>query len=169
LSKDKKNNENIFEILDGIMIQLSRTKKMFLIMIVTTLILPPVAILAISSIYDPPYQDRFKKDLDTHLQSQLNDGEITEDEYKTIKEKISKKEKPNPLLRPHQVIIFAISIAWLAIGIRQWIVLSKWDKRYELFKENQKEIDKKFADETDDDLDDSGDENNSNEFDEKQP
>lgn len=169
MSKDKKNNENIFEILDGIMIQLSRTKKMFMIMIITTLILPPVAILAISAVYDPPYQDRFKKDLDTHLQYQLDNGEITEDEYNTFKEKISKKEKPNPLLRPHQIIIFAISIGWLAIGIRQWIVLSKWDKRYKSFKENQKEIDKKFADDSDDDLDDSSDENNSNKSDKKQP
>jgi len=169
LSKDKKNNENIFEILDEIMIQLSRTKKMFMIMIITTLILPPVAILAISAVYDPPYQDRFKKDLDTHLQSQLDNGEITEDEYKTIKEKISKREKPNPLLRPHQVIIFAISIVWLTVGIRQWIVLSKWDKRYKSFKEDQEKIDKKFEDDSDDDLDDFSDKNNSNEFDKKQP
>ena len=64
---------------------------MFLIMIIT-MILPPVAIITISSVYDPPYQDRFKKDLDTHLQSQLDNGEITKDEYKMIKEKISKKE-----------------------------------------------------------------------------
>lgn len=152
MSEDKKNkeSENIFEILDGIMFQLSRTKKMFLIMIITTLILPPVAILTISSVYDPPYQDRFKKDLDTHLQSQLDNGEITDDEYKMIKEKISKREKPNPLLRPHQLIIFAISIAWLAVGIRQWIVLSKWDKKYKQFKARQDEIDKKFADDFED-------------------
>ncbi|HSA76027.1 MAG TPA: hypothetical protein VLE02_00660, partial [Nitrosarchaeum sp.] len=70
---------------------------------------------------------------------------------------------------PHQIIIFAISVGWLAIGIRQWVVLSKWDKRYKLFKENQKEIDKKFADDSDDDLDASSDENNSNKSDKKQP
>ena len=156
MSKDKKNkkNENLFEILDGIMFQLSRTKKMFLIMIITTLILPPIAILTISSVYDPPYQDRFKKDLDTHLQSQLDSGEITKDEYKMIKEKISKKEKPNPLLRPHQLVIFTISVVWLAIGVRQWIVLSKWDKKYKQFKARQEEIDKKFADDFEDNDDD---------------
>ena len=53
--------------------------------------------------------------------------------------------------------------------MRQWVVLSKWDKRYKLFKENQKEIDKKFADDSDDDLDNSSDENNSNKSDKKQP
>ena len=152
MSKDKKNkeNENIFEILDGIMLQLSKTKKMFLIMIITTLIIPPIALLTISSAYDSPYQDQFKKDLDAHLQSQLDSGEITKDEHDMIKEKISKKEKINHLLRPHQFIILAISIIWLAVGIRQWIVLSKWDKRYKQFKENQKDIDKKFEDESDD-------------------
>ncbi len=152
MSKDKKNkeNENIFEILDGIMLQLSKTKKMFLIMIITTLIIPPIALLTISSAYDFPYQDQFKKDLDAHLQSQLDSGEITKDEHDMIKEKISKREKPNPLLRPHQFIILAISAIWLAVGIRQWVVLSKWDKRYKQFKENQEEIDKKFEDESDD-------------------
>lgn len=145
MSKDK-DHENIFEILDGIMFQLSRTKNMFLIMIITTLIIPPVSILIMTSVYDPPYQDRFKKDLDAHLQSQLDSGEITEAEHNMIKEKLSHREKPNPLLHPHQLIIFAISIVWLAIGIRQWFVLSKWDKKYKQFKEKQKEIDKKLDD-----------------------
>jgi hypothetical protein len=150
LSKDSKDRENIFEILDGIMIQLSRTKKMFLIMILTTLIIPPVALLTITSVYDPPYQDRFKKDLDARLESQLESGEITPEEHAMIKEKFSKKEKPHPLLRPHQLIIFTISIIWLGVGIRQWFVLSKWDKKYKQFKQSQEEIDKKFEESDDD-------------------
>ena len=151
---NKKERENIFEILDGIMIQLSRTKKMFLIMILTTLIIPPIALLTITTVYDSPFEDRFKKDLDTRLQSKLDSGEITEEEHNLIKEKLSKREKPNPLLRPHQLIIFAISLVWLVIGVRQWFVLSKWDKKYKQFKENQKEIDKKFEDESDEDPND---------------
>ena len=147
---NKKNHENIFEILDGIMFQLSKTKKMFLIMIITTLIIPPLSLIVITSAYDSPYQDRFKEDFDKNLQSKLDNKEITEDEYNLIKEKFSKKIKPNPLLRPHQLVIFAISIVWLGIGVRQWIVISKWDKRYKQFKESQKEIDKKFEDDSDD-------------------
>jgi len=152
LSKDHKNkdHENIFEILDGIMFQLSRTKKMFLIMIITTLIIPPVSLLAITTVYDPPYHDKFKENLDTRLQVQLDNGKITKDEFNMIKEKLSKREKPTPLIRPHQLIIFAISIVWLAVGIRQWIVLSKWDKRYQQFKIKQKEIDKNFEDDSSD-------------------
>jgi len=145
-----KDRDNIFEILDGMMFQLSKTKKMFLIMIITTLIIPPISLIAITSAYDPPYQDRFKEDFDTRLKSKLDSDEITEDEYNLIHEKFSKRIKPNPLLRPHQLVIFAISIVWLGIGIRQWFVISKWDKRYQQFKEKQKEIDEKFKDDSDD-------------------
>lgn len=146
--KDKKENnrDNIFEIFDGIMFQLGRTKKMFLVMIITTLIIPPLVLIGITSAYDSPYQDRFKQDLDARLQSQLDRGEITEDEYYLIHEKFANKIQPNPLLRPHQLAIFGVSIVWLALGIRQWIVLSNFDKRYTQFKENQKEIDKKLDD-----------------------
>jgi len=153
MSKDssKKDRENIFEILDGIMFQLSRTKKMFLIMIITTLIIPPISLIVITSVYDSPYQDKFREDFDIRLTSKLDNGEITEDEYNLIKEKFLKREKPNPLLRPHQLVIFAISIVWLGVGIRQWIVISQWDKKYQQFKEQQKEIDKKFQDDSDDD------------------
>ena len=162
MSKDasKKERENIFEILDGIMFQLGRTKKMFLIMIITTLIIPPVALLTITSVFDSPFEDRFKKDLDANLKSKLDSGEITEEEHNMIKEKLSKREKLNPFLHPNQPIILAISLVWLVIGVRQWFVLSKWDKKYKQFKENQKEIDKKFED-------DSDDEDNSNTLDEK--
>jgi cell division protein FtsL len=155
LSNDK-DRESIFEILDGMMFQLSKTKKMFLIMIITTLIIPPVSLIAITSVYDSPYQDRFKEDFDTRLKSKLDNDEITEDEYDLIHEKFSNRIKPNPLLRPHQLVIFAISIVWLGIGIRQWFVISKWDKRYQQFKEKQKEIDEKFKDDSDDTLTDNG-------------
>ena len=48
--KNDKERGNVFEILDGIMLQLSRTKKMFLIMILTVLIIPPIALLVMTSI-----------------------------------------------------------------------------------------------------------------------
>ena len=33
---------------------------------------------------------------------------------------------------------FLISLVWLGVGIRQWFVLSKWTKRYERYKELEK-------------------------------
>jgi len=35
----------------------------------------------------------------------------------------------------------AVAIAFLALGVRQWMVLSKWTERYRAYKELQKKID----------------------------
>lgn len=34
----------------------------------------------------------------------------------------------------------AVFLAWLGIGIRQWIVFSKWLRKFRLYKERQKEL-----------------------------
>ncbi len=143
--KDRKEErENIFEILDGIMFQLSKTKKMFLVMILTILIIPPAALLVMSSVAERPFEDQ----LEQKLQDRLDRGGITQEEYDNIKKKFG-NDKPPKVLHPPQLIIIVISLAWLGIGIRQWMVLSRWDKKYQNFKANQKEIDKKFEDESD--------------------
>ena len=140
--KNDKERGNVFEILDGIMLQLSRTKKMFLIMILTVLIIPPIALLVMTSIVEPPFEQQFEQ----RLQDRLERGKITPEEYDNIKNKVI---DGRPRLHPQQMIIIVISLVWLGIGIRQWIVLSKWDKKYRQFKEDQKEIDKKFQDDND--------------------
>jgi len=145
LAKDRKEDrENIFEILDGIMFQLSKTKKMFLIMILTILIIPPAALLVMSSVTEPPFEEQLEK----RLQDRLDRGGITQDEYDNIKKKFGNDKPRNPI-HPPQLIIIVISLVWLGIGIRQWIVLSKWDKKYQNFKAKQKEIDEKFEDDSD--------------------
>ncbi len=144
MTEDRNERENIFEILDGIMFQLSKTKKMFLIMILTILIIPPAALLVMSSVTEPPFQEQ----LEQRLQDRLDRGNITQEEYENIKNKFGNDKPRNPL-HPPQVIIIIISLVWLGIGIRQWIVLSKWDKKYQNFKAKQKEIDKELKDESD--------------------
>ena len=142
MAKDRKENrKNIFEILDGIMFQLSKTKKMFLIMILTILIIPPAALLVMSSVTESPFEEQLEK----RLQDRLDRGGITQDEYDNIKKKFGNDKPRNPI-HPPQLIIIAISLVWLGIGIRQWIVLSKWDKKYQNFKAKQKEIDKELED-----------------------
>ena len=146
MAKDKKERENIFEILDGIMFQLSKTKKMFLIMILTILIIPPAALLVMTSVTEPPFHEQ----LEQRLQERLDRGGITQEEFDNIKNKFG-NEKPRNPLHPPQLIIIVISLVWLGIGIRQWIVLSRWDKKYQNFKANQKEIDKELEDDSSDD------------------
>ena len=144
--KNNKNHENIFEILDGIMFQLSRTKKIFLIMIITTLIIPPVALIAVTSVFDSPFGDKFDHRLEQRLKENFKRGDLTQKQIEEIKGHLINKKANQILLQPPQLIIFGISLVWLAIGIRQWIVLTKWDKRYQEFKKRQEEIDKEFKD-----------------------
>jgi len=42
--KSKQSRENLFQIMDGIIQQLNFTKKMFIVMIVTIMIIPPISI-----------------------------------------------------------------------------------------------------------------------------
>ncbi len=143
--KDKKENyENIFEILDGIMFQLSKTKKMFLIMILTVLIIPPAALLVMLSATERPFEDQ----LEQRLQDRLDKGDITQEEFDNVKNKFG-NDKPRNSLHLPQMIIIVISLIWLGVGIRQWVVLSKWDKKYLQFKTKQKEIDKELEDDYD--------------------
>ena len=148
--KDNKNHENIFEILDGIMFQLGKTKKIFLIMIITTLIIPPIALIVMTSVFDSPFHDKFDHKLEQRLKENFKRGELTEKQIDEIKERLMIKKTNKILLQPPQLVIFGISLVWLAIGIRQWIVLSKWDKRYQQFKKKQREIDEEFKDESSD-------------------
>jgi hypothetical protein len=127
---DKDNNrfnENIFQIMDGIIAHLNRTKKMFIIMILTIMIIPPIAFALSFALLGPPFP--------------FHDGGP------------ANRFGPgfNPAFGIARIIPFLISIIWLGIGIWQWFVLSKWSKKYERYKELQKKIDEKLNDDSIDD------------------
>ena len=144
MSRSNKDHDSIFEILDGMMFQLSKTKKMFMIMILTTLIIPPIALLVTTSAFDSPFNDRFEKRLEDRLNEALRRGQITLDEANKIKSQFIDQHRGQILLQPGQLVIFAISLVWLGIGIKQWLSISKWDKKYQRFKEKQRQVDKKL-------------------------
>lgn len=150
MSRSNKDHDSIFEILDGIMFQLSKTKKMFMIMILTTLIIPPIALLVMTSTFDSPFNDRFEKRLEDRLNEALRRGQITLDEANKIKSQFIDQHRGQVLLQPGQLVIFAISLVWLGVGIKQWLSISKWDKKYQKFKERQRQVDKKLDDYFDD-------------------
>ena len=148
-SKDDsgEHHESIFEILDGMMYQLSQTKTIFMIMILTTLILPPTALLIMTAVFDSPFNEKLDERLTTHLEA----GNISEEDYKKFKEKIIDSEREELFLKPPQLIIFIISLVWLGIGISQWARISKWDKKYQKFKEKQADIEKELSDNPEED------------------
>jgi NADH:ubiquinone oxidoreductase subunit 5 (subunit L)/multisubunit Na+/H+ antiporter MnhA subunit len=116
--KDKKSTDNIFQIMDGIISQLNKTKKMFIIMILTIMIITPITFLISAAIFAPPFE------LDQKME----------------------RDGPHHKFIPIRMIPLIVSLVWLGIGIRQWFVLSKWTKKYDRYKELQQEIDKKLDD-----------------------
>jgi cell division protein FtsL len=127
-SKDNnKPTQNIFQIMDQIVYQLNKTKKMFLIMIVSVIVVVPLtfivtfALIGGASFWNRPPGGG------------PNDGGPQDGFAFGIARAI--------------VIVFLL--AWIGVGIRQWFVLSKWTQRYEIYKELQKKIDEKLDYESD--------------------
>ena len=55
VDKSDISRENIFQIMDGIITQLNKTKKMFIIMILTIMIIPPIAFALTFALFGPPF------------------------------------------------------------------------------------------------------------------
>ena len=126
-SNDIKPRDNIFQIMDGIIAQLNRTKKMFIIMILTLMIIPPVAFAVTFALLGPTF----------HFDTGGRGGGSPDD------------FGPHPQIAVARIVPILVSLVWLGIGIRQWFVLSKWSKKYERYKELQKMVDEKLEDVTD--------------------
>ena len=124
---DNRSKENIFQIMDGIIAQLNRTKKMFIIMILTLMIIPPIAFAVTFALLGPP------------LHFDTGSGGGSPDSF-----------GPPPQIAMARIVPILVSLIWLGIGIRQWFVLSKWSKKYERYKELQKRVDEKLDYDNDD-------------------
>ncbi len=128
------------------MFQLGKTKKIFMIMILTTLIIPPVALLVMTSAFDSPFNDRFDQRLEERINERCRNDHLSRDECNNLKDRLVDRNRQQVLLQPPQLVIFAISLVWLGVGIKQWLSISKWDKKYQRFKEKQEQVDKKLDD-----------------------
>ena len=117
---------NLFKIIDGLVEQLHRTKRMFIIMILTVMILPPVMLFITSLVNEPPFPGMGRPPGPGYPPGSFS------------------FVKQLPLI---------ISIIWLGVGIYQWSVLSKWTKRYDRYKEKQKRAEEKLGDPGDQDSD----------------
>jgi hypothetical protein len=135
---DDKPTQNPFQIMDGIILQLNRTKKMFIIMILTIMIIPPIAFVLTFALLGPPFP--------------FHDGGIHDRFGAGF----------NPAFGIARVIPFLISLIWLGIGIRQWFVLTKWTKKYERYKKLQEKIDAKLSDDDNSDNKEDKKENSNN-------
>ena len=125
-NSNNQSTENLFKIMDGIIQQLNNTKKMFIIMIITIMIIPPLSFAITYALFGPPFSFQEREQQQQQLPSH---GFMREH---------------RPLFGFTRLIPIVISIIWLVIGIRQWFVLSKWTKKYQRYKELQSKIDEKL-------------------------
>ena len=134
---DDKPTQNIFQIMDQIVHQLNKTKKMFLIMIVSIVVVVPATFIITFALAGGS--------------SFWNDGPPWDGPTR------NGRGPPNgSAFGIARAIVIIFVIAWIVIGIRQWFVLSKWTQRYEIYKELQKKIDEKLDYESKENNQDTG-------------
>lgn len=114
-----KPTENIFRIMDEIVYQLTNTKKMFILMIISVIIAVPATHVISSALIGPPYPY----------------GQFPRDRF---------GPPDGDSFRLAQAVVVGVVLFWVAIGIRQWFILSKWTKKYGQYKALQKKIDEKL-------------------------
>jgi len=117
-SKDEKPAQNIFQIMDGVVRQLNKTKKMFILMIVSIIVVVPGTFIVTFALAGG---DSFWNGGMPH------NGQPSGSAFGIAR-----------------AIVIVFVLAWIVIGVRQWFVLSKWTQRYEIYKELQKKIDEKL-------------------------
>ena len=170
-------SSSIFQIMDRIMKELDKTRKVFVFMFFTMMILPVTTIIIFMYTFDDPKINRGELlmniqefnflsqklknqmiqlenfealDKQKELQLLLNSEDYKQtinriDELSQNELKLVTDEPKNNLHKKEiRLITFILSIIWIILGIRQYIILSSWGKRYNRFKKQQEEIDKKF-------------------------
>jgi hypothetical protein len=147
--KISKNSKNLFEIMDGIIDQLNKTKRLFIIMILTVMIIPPMVFVITFELLGPPgppSSTPFLNSTSTSTSTSSSKMGLMEHHKSEHREGLLGF---NPLFTIIKNIPLIIGIAWLGIGIRQWILLSKWSRKYQRYKELQKKIDEKIDNDND--------------------
>ena len=132
---DNRADSSIFYIMDGIIDQLNKTKKLFIIMILTIMIIPPIAFTLTFMFFGFPFHDTTTTGGETR---ELMNNNPNHNPWK------NNETFPNSSFRFLPIIPVIVVVVWLGIGIRQWFVLSKWDKKYKRYKELQRQIDEKL-------------------------
>lgn len=116
---DSESRFSIIEVIEGIIEKINQVRKTLLGISVSALILAPLAIGLSSYLILHPH---FFFILDEY------------DEFGFF-------------LAISLGIIIIISIAWLALGIRQYIMLKSWNKRYSNYIQRKRQVDKQISSE----------------------
>ena len=168
---DNDTSSSIFQIMDRIMKELNKTRKVFVFMFFTMMILPVTTIIIFMYTFDDPKIDRGELlmniqefnflsqklknqmiqlenfealDKQKELQLLLNSEDYKQtinriDELSQNELKLVTDEPKNNLHKKEiRLITFILSIIWIILGIRQYIILSSWGKDIIDLKNNKK-------------------------------
>ena len=143
----EKRHDSFFEIVDNAMNSLNITRKMFLFMIITAVVVPSSLLVGLTIAVEPSPESA-KVVRQNFLLEQLKNEDISQEEY--IAEMELVKEMPMFVFGNGMIIhltILGVALSWLAYGIKQWFVLTKWRKKYDAFKAKRRETDKMLDEE----------------------
>ena len=148
LDSKTNNNKNLhqifFETIDNAMHHLNHTKKIFVILIVAAIVIPQLVIVGVMATTVAPIQTPMIEKFDLILE-QLENDQITIPEYVEELKKVEAAYRAGegPIFYVVMIMI-SLSLSWLVYGIRQWIILTKWNKNYQDFKIRDDEINRKL-------------------------
>lgn len=125
--------ESPFRIMDEIIYQINKTKKMFIMMILTIIVIVPISIIVIFATFGPPFSGGWGWWGGHGFGGGVNIGGLPPGMFGF-----------NPAFEAVRLLITAVVLLWLVLGIRQWFILSKWTKKYNTYKELQKKIEDKL-------------------------
>ena len=148
LDADKiKTFKDVFEIADNAIHNLNTTKKMFLIVVVVGFLVPQLLPLAHIALVVQPVQGPIVAEFES-LIDQLENNEISVESF-AEKFRILKSEYTAIMGMSDSVLfgiitMFANALFWTGYGIRQWLIHTKWNKRYDMFNAKDEEISRKL-------------------------
>jgi len=122
-SEDNEKPTQNIQIMDEVIRQINKAKKMFLIMIISIIVVVPGTFIVTFALAGGS--------------SFWNDGPPWNGAN-------NRGPPDGSAFGFARAIVIVFVLAWIGIGIRQWFVLSKWTQRYEIYKEMQKKIDEKL-------------------------
>jgi hypothetical protein len=132
--------ENIFKITDEIVYQLNKTKKMVILMIVSIVIVLPVTHIITFALIGETVFDGDGGGPPPWFDDRSGGGGPPD----------------SPAFRIVQAVVIGTILFWIGLGIRQWLVFSKWTKKYKQYKDLQKKIDEKLDYDSDNDKGNEG-------------